>query len=120
MLSRFKRTHNGVTYVGVRDDVNKVTGSITKGDKKWTIAGYPKINRTLGSYKHGDEVQITIWNKAGTTHEKDRVRFELDGSLKKHSWDTVEVFFAPGQLEEMMYEFNKYMEELNEVSKTNC
>lgn len=110
-VKRFKRQHNGVEYLGVEDRLRTVVGSITKGDKKWTLTGFPKINKTNGSYKHGDEIQITIWNKAGTTYEKDRVRYELDGRPKLHAWDTVEIFFSPEVWHELIKEYYRYINE---------
>lgn len=98
-VKRFQKEHNGVTYIGVRDDDRTVTGSITNGDKKWTLKGFPKINRTEGSYKHGREIQITLWNKAGTTIEQDRVEYA------KGRWDTLEIFFPPEVLHDLFYEY---------------
>ena len=97
-VSRFKREHNGVVYIGSEDRQRKVVGSITRGKKKWTLMGFPKINRTIGSYKHGDEVQITIWNVGGKTTERDRVRYAVN-------WDTVEIFFPPDIWHELVKEY---------------
>lgn len=105
-VKTFELEHHGVIYQGSRDNDRLVVGSITKGNKKWTLSGYPKINRTKGSYKHGDEVQITIWNKAGNTTEKDRVVYATD-------WDTVELFFPPDVWKELFEVYNKYIEEID-------
>ena len=107
----FKKEHAGVTYIGARDDTNKVVGSITKGGVKWTLAGFPKINRTIGSYKHGDEVQITIWAKIGSTTEKPRVQFEPDGAPKVHKWDTVEIFFTEEVWNELLRVYGEVEDE---------
>ena len=106
-VKRFTRKHNDVRYFGTEDRQNKVTGSITKGDKKWTLTGFPKINRTYGSYKHGNEVQIIIWNRAGTTFEKDRVPYAKN-------WDTVEIFFSPELWLELVREYFKYIKEVEQ------
>jgi len=105
-VTRFTRDHNGVHYAGVESRDEMVVGSITKGDKKWTLKGFPKINRTIGSYKHGDEVQITIWNKAGTSSEKKRV-------IYADKWDTVEVFFSLEVWHNLIREYVKYCKETN-------
>lgn len=110
----FERPHNGVKYIGVEDRDRTVIGSITMGSKKLTLTGYPKINRTQGSYKHGDEIQITVWNKAGTTFEKPRVQFEQDGTPKKHKWETVEIFFPPEVWHDLI---RQYYNQLKEVVK---
>lgn len=110
---KFRREHNGVVYLGSRDDEAIATGSVTMGDKKWTLKGHPKINKTKGSYKHGDEVQIVLWNTKGTTFEKDRVRFNQDGSPKEHAWDTLEVFFPPEVWHELIKEYIKVLQEEN-------
>lgn len=107
MAEKFNKKHAGVTYIGSRDDEAIVTGSITMGDNKWTLKGHPKINKTEGSYKHGDEIQITVWNKAGTTFEKPRVQFNQDGSKKVHAWDTVEIFFPPEVWHSLIREYIK-------------
>ena len=109
---RFKREHNGVIYHGVLDNQRYVTGSITMGNKKLTLTGHPKINKTEGSYKHGEEVQITIWNKAGTTYEKNRVRYESNGLPKVHKYDTVEIFFDPEVWQDLIAEYVFYMNEI--------
>lgn len=113
MARGFRKEHAGVTYLGSRDDESIVTGSITNGDKKWTIKGHPKINKTEGSYKHGGEVQITIWNKLGATFEKPRVQYNQDGSPKVHLWETVEIFFPPQVWHSLIREY------LREVNKKN-
>lgn len=100
MVKPFKKEHNGVTYNGVRDDEALVEGSITRGNKKWILRGHPKINRIDGSYKWGDQVQITIWNTAGSTTEQDRVGYAT-------SWDTVEIFFPPELWKQLFDEYMK-------------
>lgn len=105
---QFRFTHNDVTYIGSRDDEAFVVGSITMGEKKWTLKGHPKINKPVAKWlKHGDEVQITIWNVKGTTYEKPRVRFNPDGTPKEHKWDTVEIFFTPEVWNDLMREYYK-------------
>lgn len=100
MVKTFTKDHNGVNYFGVRDDVRLVTGSITKDGKKWILSGHPKINRTKGSYKFGDEIQITIWNSAGTTIEKPRVSYATN-------WDTIEIYFPPDLWKELVETYAK-------------
>ena len=85
---KFTSHHNGVIYIGSKDDTAIVTGSVTKGDKKWTLKGHPVINKTEGSYKHGNEVQIILWNKANSTYEQPRVKYA-------EKWDRLEIFFPP-------------------------
>jgi hypothetical protein len=111
MAKSFKHEHAGVTYRGSRDDEAIVTGSVTMGDKKWTLKGHPKINSTLGSYKHGDEIQIVVWNTNGTTFEKPRVQFNQDGTRKVHAWDTLEIFFPPEVWHSLV---KKYIEAIKE------
>ena len=105
MVKRFTRSHNGVSYHGVEDRQNTVEGSITKGNKKWVLRGFPKINRITNSYKYGHQVQITIWNKAGSSFEKDRVPYATE-------WDTIEVFFTPEQWLDLIREYFRYIREV--------
>lgn len=112
-VTRYGREHNGVDFAGVEDRQRTVVGSITMGNKKWTLTGFPKIQTMKGSYKHGDEIQIAIWNKLGTTFEKDRVRFEPNGDPKVHKWDTVEVFFKADVWHDLIREYIKFYKEVN-------
>lgn len=107
-VKRFTREHNGVNYYGVEDRERMVTGIITKGDKKWELRGYPKINKTKGSYKYDKEIQITIWNKAGSTKEKKQTKYAKN-------WDTVEVFLKPKHFWQLMVGFFKYFKEEEKI-----
>jgi hypothetical protein len=97
MVEPMHSTHNGVGYTGVEDKTAIVTGSVVKGKRKWLLKGHPVINRTAGSYKHGDEVQIVVWNKPGSTIEKARVL--------NARWDRLEIFFPVELWDEMIKEY---------------
>jgi hypothetical protein len=107
-VRRFFRLRKGVKYYGVQDTEARVRGVITNGDRKWELTGVPKINTPRAEWlKHGNEVQITIWAKIGSTIEKPRTNYATQ-------WDTVEVFFTPEVWHELVTEYYKYMRELAE------
>lgn len=99
-MKKYRRQHNGVTYTIVEDKDSQAVGSVTLGNKKWTLKGTPVIEVTKGSYKHGDEVQIIIWNKAGSTTERARVKYAED-------WDRCEIFFPKEVWQAMIKELYK-------------
>lgn len=110
-VKREERGHNGVTYKMIVDHDRTAIGSITYGEKKYELKGKPEIKRTLGSYKHGDEIQVAIFAKAGTTIERPRVQFEPNGDPKKHPYDRIEIFFNIDLFEDLVREYAKIKRE---------
>jgi len=88
--------HNGVTYK--KFEGKNAEGSITFGGQKAILNGKPAIELMENSYKYGDQVQFTIYNRAGETKIHPRVSYA-------DKFDRIEIFMDRKEFMEMIKEF---------------
>jgi hypothetical protein len=77
--------HNGVTYRKIESS-KLVEGALTFGREKLVLLGRPAIETMDGSYKFGDQVQVTLFNRAGTLRRRPRVEYA-------GKYERIEIFF---------------------------
>jgi hypothetical protein len=85
--------HNGVTYRKIESS-KPVEGALTFGREKLVLLGRPAIETMDGSYKFGDQVQVTLFNRAGTLRRRPRVEYA-------GKYERIEIFFDKDEFTEM-------------------
>ena len=88
-----KDSHNGVTYTKIESTV-PVEGSLGFGTNKYVIRGIPAIETMEHSYKFGDQIQLTVYNKQGTVKKQPRTWYA-------GTYDRLEIFFDKAEFIEM-------------------
>jgi len=85
MIRIQKNSHNGVDYIKIESS-NDIEGALGIGTEKFVIKGIPAIELMKNSYAYGDEVQVTVYTKAGLGVKTERVKYAKE-------YDRIEMFF---------------------------
>lgn len=97
MVTTKEYTRNEVNFQTIESDL-QVDAAMTAGKTKSVLNGTPAIQIMRNSYKYGDQVQITVYNKIGSTIVKDRVSYA-------DKYDRVEIFIDKVEFIEMVRAF---------------
>jgi hypothetical protein len=97
MIDRKKHIRNGVTYT-IIEDSKEINAALTMGSEKFVLTGIPAIELTKNSYKFDKEVQITVFNKIGSTKKVGRVPYAIE-------YDRIEIFLDRKVFLEMCQKF---------------
>lgn len=96
MIKKRVTHHRGVKYSTIELQ-KKVDGFLANGETKYVLKGKPAIEEITGSYKYGDQVQITVYGKKGTTLKTERIN--------NSKYDRIEIFIPKEDWMEMMKEW---------------
>lgn len=97
MVSKKEYTRNDVDYKTIESDL-PVDAALTTGRTKSVLNGVPAIQIMGNSYKYGEQVQITVYNKIGSTKIKERVGYA-------DKYDRMEIFIKKDEFIEMIRAF---------------
>lgn len=97
MITKKQHTRNDVGYE-IIESSDPVECALTVGEDKYVLNGKPAIETMSNSYKYGDQVQLTVFNKIGSTVKKGRVAYAT-------KYDRMEIFFDRKQFIELVSEF---------------
>jgi hypothetical protein len=97
MIKTTYRSHNGVDYQMIGSN-QLIEGSLGFGESKYILKGRPSIVIMDHSYKYGNQVQINVFNKAGTVRQATRVPYA-------GLFDRIEMFFNKEEFIEMCKTF---------------
>ena len=90
--------HNGVDYKKIESET-PIEGVLAFGNLKLVLRGKPAIEIMENSYKYGDQVQVTVYNKSGSVRKRPRVVYAS-------KYDRIELFFNRKDFEEMITLYN--------------
>ena len=85
MITINEDSHKGVSYTKIESDM-PVEGSIGFDTTKYVIRGTSAIETMEQSYKFGDQIQLTVYNKRGTVKKQPRTFYA-------GTYDRLEIFF---------------------------
>lgn len=93
MVTTKQDGHHGVTYTKIESTL-PVEGSLGFEDQKYVIRGIPAIEIMEQSYKFGDQIQLTVYNKRGTVKKQPRTYYA-------GTYDRLEIFFPKKEFLDM-------------------
>jgi len=96
MITKTNDIHKGVTYTKIESTV-PVEGSMGFDTNKYVIRGIPAIETMEQSYKYGDQIQLTVYNKRGTVKKQPRTFYA-------GTYDRLEIFFQRDEFMNMCKE----------------
>ncbi|KKQ63515.1 MAG: hypothetical protein US85_C0016G0011 [Candidatus Shapirobacteria bacterium GW2011_GWF1_38_23] len=99
MITTREDIHNGVTYRKIESN-KPVEGVIAFDREKLVLSGRPAIEVMENSYKFGNQIQITLFNRAGSIRRRPRVEYA-------GKYDRIEIFFDREEFKTMCEEFLK-------------
>jgi hypothetical protein len=99
MITTREDIHNGVTYRKIESN-KPVEGVIAYDREKLVLNGRPAIEVMENSYKFGNQIQITLFNRAGSIRRHPRVEYA-------GKYDRIEIFFDREEFTKMCKEFIK-------------
>jgi len=97
MIQSLQDSHKGVTYTKIESTI-PVEGSLGFDTTKYVIKGTPSIETMERSYKYGDQIQLTVYNKQGTVQKRPR-------TLYAGTYDRLEIFFSKKDFIELCKKF---------------
>jgi len=84
MIKTRKYTRNDVNFITV-ESTDEVESALTTDGNKFVLKGIPAIQIMDNSYKYGDQIQITVYNKIGSVIEQPRIPYAKN-------YDRIEIF----------------------------
>ena len=97
MITTREDTHNGVTYRKIESN-KPVEGVIAFNREKLVLFGKPAIEIMENSYKFGNQIQITLFNKSGSIRRRPRVEYA-------GKYDRMEIFFDKDEFTQMCRQY---------------
>ena len=97
MVTKKEYRRNEVDYQTIESDIS-VDAALTTGKTKSVLRGTPAIQIMGNSYKYGGQIQITVYNKIGSTRVEERVGYA-------DKYDRVEIFINKEEFIEMVRAF---------------
>jgi hypothetical protein len=97
MIETVTHNHNGVTYKKVQS-TRTFDSALAFGDSKYVLTGFPAIEIMEGSYKFGNQVQLTVYNKSNSVKKSPRTTYA-------GNYDRLEIFIDKQEFIEMCRKF---------------
>lgn len=98
-INKDQYVRNGAEYQKIEFS-EPVQCALTVNNEKFVLTGKPAIELVKNSWKYKDEVQVTVYNKIGSTKKSGRVAYAT-------TYDRMEIFFPAESFYEMCKEFIK-------------
>lgn len=99
MITKSNYTRQEVDYEKLESNI-EINSALTVNNEKYILRGKPAIELMANSYKYGEEVQITVYNKIGSTKLSGRVPYATN-------YDRMELFFKREEFKNLCEEYLK-------------